>query len=108
MENDNFNFELRNFDSIVDDEAEFIPLLSTEDEEQMNAEKIPDTLPILSLRNTVLFPGVVIPITVGRDIGWRRLSNSFPDNRLTARDSGVGADLHIWRLNEECQFSDQL
>ena len=42
MENDNFNFEIRNFDQIVDDEAEFIPLLSTEDEEQMNSEKIPE------------------------------------------------------------------
>lgn len=48
-------------------EAEFIPLLSSEDEEQMDSEKIPDNLPILPLRNTVLFPGVVIPITVGRE-----------------------------------------
>jgi len=33
----------------------------------MNAEDIPDLLSILPLRNTVLFPGVVIPITIGRD-----------------------------------------
>lgn len=52
---------------IVDTETEFFPLLSTEDEEMMNAEDVPDELPILPLRNTVLFPGVVIPITVGRD-----------------------------------------
>ena len=55
------------FSDILDPETEFIPLLSTEDEEAMNAENIPEILPILPLRNTVLFPGVVIPITVGRD-----------------------------------------
>lgn len=55
------------FSDIVEGETEFIPLLSQEDEELMNSEEIPETLPILPLRNTVLFPGVVIPITVGRD-----------------------------------------
>src|SRR6202007_2614048 len=53
--------------SDIDEETDFIPLLSTEDEENMNAENVPQELPILPLRNTVLFPGVVIPITVGRD-----------------------------------------
>ena len=52
---------------VVDEEAEFIPLLSNEDEEKINKEQTPEVLPILPLRNTVLFPGVVIPITVGRD-----------------------------------------
>ncbi len=51
----------------LDDEAELIPLLTPEDEEEMNRENLPETLPILPLRNTVLFPGVVIPITAGRD-----------------------------------------
>ncbi|MFZ8835577.1 MAG: endopeptidase La [Flavobacteriales bacterium] len=46
---------------------DFIPLISQEDEEAMQREEVPDALPLLSLRNTVLFPGVVIPITVGRD-----------------------------------------
>ncbi|MFN4853421.1 MAG: endopeptidase La [Bacteroidota bacterium] len=55
------------FSGITEEETELIPLLSNEEEDQMNQEKIPDILPILSLRNTVLFPGVVIPITVGRD-----------------------------------------
>ena len=82
MENDNFNFEIRNFDQIVDDEAEFIPLLSTEDEEQMNAEKIPDILPILSLRNTVLFPGVVIPITVGRDKSIKLIKDAYKGDKI--------------------------
>ena len=50
-----------------DEDAELIPLMTTEDEEQINSETLPDELPILPLRNTVLFPGVVIPITAGRD-----------------------------------------
>jgi ATP-dependent Lon protease len=48
-------------------DAELIPLLTPEDEEEMNNEALPSDLPILPLRNTVLFPGVVIPITAGRD-----------------------------------------
>lgn len=51
----------------LDEESELIPLLTPEDEEEMNKEGLPETLPILPLRNTVLFPGVVIPITAGRD-----------------------------------------
>ena len=50
-----------------DENAELIPLMTTEDEIEINNETLPETLPILSLRNTVLFPGVVIPITAGRD-----------------------------------------
>ncbi|MGB1448279.1 MAG: endopeptidase La [Flavobacteriaceae bacterium] len=48
-------------------EADLIPLMTTEDEEALELEELPDAVPILPLRNTVLFPGVVIPITVGRD-----------------------------------------
>jgi len=51
----------------IDEDAELIPLMTPEDEEEINNEKLPETLPILPLRNTVLFPGVVIPITAGRD-----------------------------------------
>ncbi|WP_412984794.1 endopeptidase La [Pontimicrobium sp. IMCC45349] len=50
-----------------DENSELIPLMTSEDEEEIRNESLPETLPILSLRNTVLFPGVVIPITAGRD-----------------------------------------
>ncbi len=51
----------------IDADAEFIPLITAEEEENMNKQVFPEELPILPLRNNVLFPGVVIPITVGRD-----------------------------------------
>ncbi|RAR47461.1 ATP-dependent Lon protease [Flavobacterium lacus] len=50
-----------------DTEADLIPLLTPEDEEEMANEELPNSIAILPLRNTVLFPGVVIPITAGRD-----------------------------------------
>ena len=51
----------------IESEADLIPLLTTEDEEALENEALPEVVPILPLRNTVLFPGVVIPITAGRD-----------------------------------------
>ncbi|PIE49302.1 MAG: endopeptidase La [Flavobacteriales bacterium] len=52
---------------IIDEESELIPLMTPEDEEEIQREEVPEILSILPLRNTVLFPGVVIPITAGRD-----------------------------------------
>jgi len=48
----------------------------------MSTSDIPDTLPILTLRNTVLFPGVVLPITVGRDTSLKLVKDSFGNDRL--------------------------
>src|ERR1017187_6991033 len=62
---------------LEDDGPEFISLLSTEEEEEMDKEKIPSELSILPLKNTVLFPGVVIPITVGRDKSIKLINDSY-------------------------------
>ncbi|MDR2868506.1 MAG: endopeptidase La [Bacteroidales bacterium] len=51
----------------INNESHFVPLFSLDDEEMLIKEKVPEQLPILPLRNTVLFPGMVIPITVGRN-----------------------------------------
>jgi ATP-dependent Lon protease len=80
------NFELNGLvpmfkDNIMDEDTEFIPLLSSEDEDQMNSEKIPDELSILPLRNTVLFPGVVIPITVGRDKSINLIKDAYKGDK---------------------------
>ncbi len=65
----------------IDNDSEFIPLLSSEEEEQIHTEKIPAFLPILPLRNTVLFPGVVIPITVGRDKSIKLIKEAYRGDR---------------------------
>jgi ATP-dependent Lon protease len=77
----------------MDNETELIPLITAEDEELMNAESTPPELPILPLRNTVLFPGVVIPITVGRDRSIRLIQDVYRGNRtlgvLSQKDSSI-------------------
>lgn len=65
----------------ADGEGEFIPLISEEEENNMNTEEIPSELPILSLRNNVLFPGVVIPITVGRDKSIQLIKDAYAGNK---------------------------
>ena len=57
-------------------DQEFIPILTEEDETAMQETDIPEVLPLLSLRNTVLFPGVVIPISVGRDRSVRLIKEA--------------------------------
>ncbi len=61
---------------IIDEDSELIPLMSAEDEKKMNEEAIPETLPILPLRNMVLFPGVVVPITAGRDASIKLIKDA--------------------------------
>lgn len=64
------------FTSMMDNESEFIPLITNEDENEMDNMEAPESLPILPLRNNVLFPGVVIPITVGRDKSIRLINHA--------------------------------
>ncbi len=70
------------FNPMVDEETEFIPLLTAQDEEGILSEKLPDILPILPLRNTVLFPGVVIPITVGRDKSIALIKDAYKNKSI--------------------------
>jgi ATP-dependent Lon protease len=70
-------FMIQSFISDDNDNQEFISLLSPEEEDEMNKEILPDSLPILPLRNTVLFPGVVIPITVGRDKSINLIKDAY-------------------------------
>ncbi len=66
----------------MDEETEYIPLLSEEEEEDLKKMNIPDVLPILPLRNTVLLPGVVIPITVGREKSLRLVQEVYKKNKI--------------------------
>ncbi|MCB0426905.1 MAG: LON peptidase substrate-binding domain-containing protein, partial [Mangrovimonas sp.] len=65
-----------------DENSELIPLMTPEDEEEINKEQLPGSLPILSLRNTVLFPGVVIPITAGRDKSIKLINDANKGSKV--------------------------
>jgi len=65
-----------------DDEPDFVPLFSLEDDDEAKqGEVFPDSLPILPLKNTVLYPGIVTPITVGRDKSIRAVQKAYEENR---------------------------
>ncbi|WP_435529209.1 endopeptidase La [Mucilaginibacter aquariorum] len=75
-------FDFKNTMPSINEDSEFFPLMSSEDEEEMNNEQVPDIISILPLRNTVLFPGVVIPITVGRDKSIKLIRDANKGSRL--------------------------
>jgi ATP-dependent Lon protease len=78
-----------------EDEMEFMPIIPLNDADEANAdaEPIPNEIPILPLRNTVLFPGVVIPITVGRDKSIKAVNDAYKADKLIGvlaqKDSNV-------------------
>ena len=88
MINNNFNFR-------ADDDSDFMPIIPIAENEsdQDKAMVIPNELPILPLRNTVLFPGVVLPITVGRDKSIKAVSDVYKADKLigviSQKDSNI-------------------
>jgi len=78
-----------------EDEMEFMPIIPLNEDDDGNADEqvIPAELPILALRNTVLFPGVVIPITVGRDKSIKAVTDAYKADKLIGvvaqKDSNV-------------------
>jgi len=93
-------FDTINFQDVVDSDTELIPLITSEDEEQMNNEETPRELPILPIRNTVLFPGVVLPITVGRDKSIKLVQDAYAGDRI------VGVVSQQDQTVEEPNFED--
>lgn len=67
---------------VINEDSELIPLLTPEDEEIIKKEDIPEVLSILPLRNTVLFPGVVIPITAGRDASIQLIKDANKGDKI--------------------------
>lgn len=88
------------FMDFADDDSEFIPLISDGDEEEFNNTEVPATLPILPLKNTVLFPGVVIPITVGREKSIKLIRDLYKGNKEIGVLAQVNPDI------EDPSFSD--
>ena len=82
--NDKLLFDLRDifFQESLKDGPEIIALISDEEENELKKTKVPETLPILPLKNTVLFPGVVIPITIGRDKSLILVKEIYKKDRI--------------------------
>ncbi len=75
---------MNNFLFKAEEENDFIPIFSFNEQDVENepALEIPDLLPILPLKNTVLFPGVVLPITVGRDKSIQAVKAAYNSDKL--------------------------
>jgi ATP-dependent Lon protease len=74
----------KNFYLGTDDDTDFIPIipLNETENESDKITDIPGDIPVLPLRNTVLFPGVVLPITVGRDKSIKAVNDAYKSNKL--------------------------
>ena len=83
----NSGFENMFMSGMVQDDSEFIPIIADGDDADLKNTEIPDVLPILPLRNTVLFPGVVLPINVGRKKSLKLIQDVSRGSRLL----GTGA-----------------
>ena len=68
--------------SAIDDDEQFIPFPTPDEEKHMGTTDIPEELAVLALRNTVLYPGVVLPITLGRDSSMQLVRDAFAGNRI--------------------------
>jgi ATP-dependent Lon protease len=66
----------------IDEDSDLIPLMTSDDEEAISKESLPKSLPILPLKNTVMFPGVVIPITASRDKSIKLIKESNINSKL--------------------------
>ncbi len=79
----------------TEDEMDFLPIipLNESDQEDLNGIEVPDEIALLPLRNTVLFPGVVLPITVGRDKSIKAVNDAYKGDKLIGvvaqKDSNV-------------------
>ncbi|MDQ2180271.1 endopeptidase La [Marinifilum sp. D714] len=86
--------------NMMDEDSDFIPIITDEDESALDELQVPDTLPILPLRNTVLFPGVVIPISVGREKSLKLVREVYNNKGMLGAASQI--DLSV----EEPHFED--
>ena len=85
---------------LLNEDVEFLPLMSDEDEAKISKEDAPDMLPILPLRNTVLFPGVIIPITIGRDRSIKLIKDADSGNKTIGVVSQKDFDIEIPQISD--------
>ncbi len=78
---------------LIDEGREIIPILSDGDDHELEDVEIPGNVPLLPLRNTVLFPGVVIPIAVGRSRSVQLVREAYRGNKLVAAVAQLDAEI---------------
>lgn len=79
---DKINLKAVLLENMGEDSSEFLPIMGDEKELLNDNLQIPDTLPILPLRNTVLFPGVIIPINIGRSKSLKLIRDAYKQSAL--------------------------
>jgi ATP-dependent Lon protease len=84
----------------IDEDSDLIPLMTSDDEEAISKESLPDTLPILPLKNTVMFPGVVIPITASRDKSIKLIKDSNKKDKLIGVVSQIDSKVQSPTLSD--------
>ncbi len=88
------SFKSLSFFNKINEDSEFIPIIDVENDEDFSHEQnVPDKLPILSLRNTILFPGVVLPITASRDKSIRLIEEAADLNKIIGVVSQKNVDV---------------
>ena len=89
----------------TDEDTDFLPIIpiNENDAEQDKNLVIPDIVPLLPLRNTVLFPGVVIPITVGRDKSIKAVNDSYRGDKLIGVVAQRDASIEEPLLKDLCE-----
>lgn len=85
------------FSGIMDDNSDFLPIISDGNDDQLNSSKIPEILPILPLKNTVLFSGIIVPISIGRKKSLKLIKSAYKKDRLigiiTQKDAKINDPL---------------
>ncbi|MBC8047582.1 MAG: endopeptidase La [Fimbriimonadaceae bacterium] len=109
-----YGFDEKLYTSMVEEDVEFLPLLSLEEDDELKNSDYPAIISVLPLRNTVLFPGVVLPITVGRDKSIKAVAEAFKINKLIGVVAQQNADVedpgfeHIYKTGTIARIIKQL
>lgn len=112
MKDYGFNEHLIN--QMMEEDVEFMPILTLDEDDNSVKTDYPEVIALLPLRNTVLFPGVVLPITVGRDKSIKAVADAFKSNKLigvvaqqNGQEEDPGAE-HIYKTGTIARIIKQL
>ncbi|HUS87593.1 MAG TPA: endopeptidase La [Bacteroidales bacterium] len=88
------------FPEIVDEEGEIIPIIADANDFELDDGQMPDSLPVLPLRNNVLFPGVVLPISIGRPKSIRLIRDAYKGNKVVGTVAQIDPEIENPRYQD--------